>query len=82
MHPIEIYQGKILDGRNRQRACTEAGIEGRYIEIEPADPVGYVVSVNVRRRHLTPSQRAIAAARVRDFYNPIFGEIARSGKIT
>jgi hypothetical protein len=40
--PIVLFEGKILDGRNRYRACGAAGIE----------PVAYVISLNLRRRVL------------------------------
>ncbi len=67
---IDIYQGKILDGRNRYRACEAAGceIEARNIRyFRPelyGDPLAYVISKNLTRRHLDESQRALAAARV------------------
>jgi hypothetical protein len=63
-NPIVLYQGKILDGRNRYRECRNAQIEitDSMIETyEGDDPLGFVVSLNVMRRHLTVGQRAMAA---------------------
>lgn len=66
--PIDIYQGKILDGRNRYLACKAAGVELhaahlRYFRTELCgDPFTYIISKNVRRRHLTTGQRAYAIA--------------------
>ena len=34
LNPITTYQGKVLDGRNRERACRAAGVEPRYVEFE------------------------------------------------
>jgi hypothetical protein len=62
--PIWTYQGKILDGRNRYRACLLKGIEPRFVEFRGADPLGLVISMNLRRRHLDESQRAMPASKI------------------
>jgi len=54
----------LLDGRNRLAACERAGIAPRYREYEGTDPVAFIMSANVHRRHLTESQRAMVAARI------------------
>jgi hypothetical protein len=55
--PITLHEGKILDGRNRYRACREAGIEPRFNDYAGHDPSGFVISKNVFRRHLTTAQK-------------------------
>jgi hypothetical protein len=61
---IELYEGKILDGRNRYGACLRLGIEPLIVTYAGADPAARVTSLNLRRRHLTASQRAMAAAKM------------------
>jgi protein gp37/ParB-like chromosome segregation protein Spo0J len=63
IHPIVTYQTTILDGRNRERACRELNIEPKYIEYDGDDLIGYVISANVPRRHLSESQRSMIAAK-------------------
>ena len=60
-----LYEGKVLDGRNRWNACKAAGVEPRFREFDPAadgDPLEFVVVTNLHRRHLTPSQCAMVGA--------------------
>src|SRR5215831_9305 len=67
--PIVIYEGKILDGRNRYNACKELGLPVDNARLLPAgtDPIAFVVSANVHRRHLNESQRAAIAAQLATF---------------
>lgn len=61
LNPIVTKDDKILDGRNRARACEKVGVKPKYEEFKNGNPFEYVVSQNVLRRHLTSSQRAILA---------------------
>lgn len=54
---IQLYEGKILDGRNRYRACLAAGIEPRFFEVQDCNPFERVWSFNGTRRDLTADQR-------------------------
>jgi ParB-like chromosome segregation protein Spo0J len=62
--PIVTYRGEILDGRNRYRACQALGIKCPIKEHTGDDPLASVLSLNLHRRHLNESQRAMAAARL------------------
>ena len=59
--PVMVYEGMVLDGWHRYRACAEAGIKPQQFNFPAGkDPVAFVLSHNLHRRHLTPSQRAAA----------------------
>lgn len=62
--PIWIYEGDILDGRNRYRASKAAGVDCQMREYLGEDPAAFVVSLNLKRRHMSESQRAMAAAKL------------------
>jgi ParB-like chromosome segregation protein Spo0J len=66
IEPIVIYQNQILDGRNRYRACEAAGVNYRVNNVIDTefDPLSFVISRNLKRRHLNESQRAMIAARL------------------
>lgn len=70
--PIWLFEGKILDGRNRYAAANECGIECEVREYTGDDPVGFVLSLNLHRRHLNESQRAMVAASIANL--PIGGD--------
>lgn len=60
--PIIIYENKIIDGRHRYRACVELGINPLVREWDGSGSlISLIYSLNVHRRHLTPSQRAALA---------------------
>jgi hypothetical protein len=61
---ITLYEDKILDGRNRYKACRDAGVEPRFESPDIDDPLAFVISKNALRRHLNESQRSMAAAKV------------------
>ena len=55
-----FFEGKVLDGWHRYQACELIGVEFRGDQYVGDDPVGFVMSRNAHRRHLTASQRAAA----------------------
>jgi N6-adenosine-specific RNA methylase IME4 len=68
--PLVMYEGMLLDGRNRWRAALAAGIAitGKDIrQFDPkkdGDPLAFVISKNLQRRMLDESQRAMVAAKL------------------
>ncbi|MFD3997419.1 ParB/RepB/Spo0J family partition protein [Streptomyces sp. NPDC058583] len=68
LHPIVVDEhGRLLDGRNRLRACKIAGVQPQIARYEGDDPAGYALSVNIRRRSLTKGQAAMIAAKACSF---------------
>jgi hypothetical protein len=69
---ITMYDGKVLDGRNRYKACLELGHDPEYGATglrdgdlqDDAEALAYVISKNLMRRHLDESQRAMVAAKL------------------
>lgn len=68
----------LVDGRNRTRAAAAAGLQAEdtleWVSFaDDAEVARYVFSLNLERRHLNASQRAMAGARLL----PMFEEAAR-----
>lgn len=63
--PILLFDGKILDGRNRYKASLEAQVEPSFIEFEGSyeDAQSYNMAANMHRRHFSKSQMAMIAAK-------------------
>lgn len=67
LEPILLCSGKIADGRHRYKACNKLKIEPKVIRWEDIRPdkdaslVTYVISRNLRRRHLNKDQRTAIA---------------------
>jgi protein gp37/ParB-like chromosome segregation protein Spo0J len=63
--PVTVYDGKIIDGRNRWRACAELGLKAQTTTLPKGeDPLAFVLAKNLERRHLDETQRAMIAARL------------------
>src|SRR5262245_33340529 len=55
--PVVVFEDMILDGRNRYRACLAANVEPTYTAYQGDNPAAYVISANIRRRHLIAEQK-------------------------
>ena len=58
--PITVFEGQVLDGWHRYRACKELDISPMTTEFDGDDPVAFVIDLNLQRRHLSPSQKALS----------------------
>lgn len=84
MEPIWLSKdGRIIDGRHRYKACRELHIEPTCVRNKYDDDAtiaGVVVSLNLKRRHLNESQRAMVAARLKPIYEKAAAARMKSGK--
>lgn len=70
IEPVWLYEDKILDGRNRYKACVELEIEPEFYSFDDKEssPLDFVMSLNLSRRHLTSSQKATVALEALPFF--------------
>ena len=83
--PIVIHEGKILDGRHRYKACINLGLQPVSVIYDGDDPLGFVISHNLSRRHLNEQQRAMIAGRLanlRPRERKSVGPVGPIGKVT
>jgi division protein CdvB (Snf7/Vps24/ESCRT-III family) len=69
LHPIYLLDGMILDGGNRYRAMSELGIEPICQDYAGNNPVQFVLSSNLHRRHLTQGQAAVIVSATQNWAN-------------
>ena len=50
--PIFLYEGQVLDGRNRMLACAKAGVEPIVADYTGTTPVQFLAALNFDRRDL------------------------------
>jgi ParB-like chromosome segregation protein Spo0J len=69
-YSVIVYEGMILDGNQRLRACREARVEPKYTEFEGTaeKALNMVMDLNLARRQLTQSQKANAIAKATLLY--------------
>ncbi len=79
--PIWLLDGAILDGRNRWQACRDLGIRPLTRDYtgtnDTASLITFVVSLNLKRRHLNSGQRAVVALDI----EKVLAEEARNNKV-
>jgi ParB-like chromosome segregation protein Spo0J len=73
-NPITIFEGKVLDGRNRAKACKQAGVTPSVISFTGSDAIGWVLSQNLQRRNLNSSQRAAIAVEAEELIARLVSE--------
>lgn len=67
---VIVLDGAVLDGWHRYLACQKAGVKCVTVKHDGADPVAFVLSRNLHRRHLTASQRAAAIVAATNWREP------------
>lgn len=65
--PIVLHDGMILDGENRYRACQQVGVKPTFRTFDGGSIVAFVLSVNLRRRHMTTGQQSAIVASAQDW---------------
>lgn len=68
INPIWTYEGKILDGRNRYKACLLASVEPRFNEYKGDEPTAFAVSMNDKRRHMNKGQLGAIGAELEPYF--------------
>lgn len=82
--PIVMYEGMVLDGRNRARAWYD--IHGHWdvpsteFKGTPEEAIAYVRSHNIKRRHLKPSQIAYFEAQAAAFWKAQLGRPKKNSR--
>ncbi|HEY3431332.1 MAG TPA: MT-A70 family methyltransferase [Rhodocyclaceae bacterium] len=62
--PVLLFEGLVVDGRHRWSACAALGIEPECEDWDGDEEslIRHIISTNLHRRHLSPTDRALLAA--------------------
>jgi len=76
---VYLYEGKILDGRNRASACSIVGVKLRVKEFQGSriEALAFVWSENLHRRHLNSGQTAVAEVKREKLHKSYAREIEK-----
>jgi len=77
--PVMLYQGDILDGWNRQKACDELGVAARYQHFvgDDAEAIAYMMRTN-KRRNLNSGQWATIAVEAEELVAAIRAKVGEN----
>jgi len=63
LFPIMLdHEGRLVDGRNRLKACGIVGVKPKFETLNGHDPLAFIAGANVRRRNLTKGRQAMGLA--------------------
>jgi ParB-like chromosome segregation protein Spo0J len=82
LRPIDLYQDRILDGRNRYLGCIAAKVEPIFREFVGDDEAAlqYVLAMNLDRRDLDADQRALVVRRIEKYRAKLCKAAKKSAK--
>ncbi|EHL24144.1 MT-A70 family protein [Acidovorax sp. NO-1] len=66
LQPLLVWQGRVLDGRHRLKACADLGIQPLFEEVKCSyeEARSMAFAANINRRSLSTGQKALLAARL------------------
>ena len=83
--PIILFAGRIADGRTRYKCANIVGIDAAYTNFDGTEDelFKHVIALNLKRRHLTPGQRAALATEfLPELEKAAKEEMSKAGKKT
>ena len=75
--PIVLYEGKVIEGRVRQRACADVGVQPQYkdwVLIAEGDVLDWMVRHHVETHQLTELERIQLVAAILPSYRQMKGQ--------
>jgi len=80
LEPIWVYEGQILDGRNRYLACQHLNLDPKVKIYQGSTPIEFILNRNLHRRHLTVSRKVAIAVEALPYSRRRRGSDRRMGR--